>query len=159
MSLHSRFPLAALTLSPSSPPNHSPPPAGLHTEAFQLAEAAFSGTQLSRALERTLASLTAACVKQQLACGRAVGAAGAAEGGADDMETEEATAGGGSAGSDSGGGGVADWRRLKEWLRRCACDLKGCFWCKCCCFILPPSCSQLNPPSPKHPTLLQARGR
>ncbi|KAL4855567.1 Nuclear pore complex protein NUP160 [Chlorella vulgaris] len=107
---------------------------GLHDAAFQLAEAAFCGTQLTRALERAFASLAAECMRQQLAVGRAPGSAdavpssAAAEaGGEDGMDTEEAgrsAAGGGASlaarGSGGGGGGaqLASWQRLKEWLQR-----------------------------------------
>jgi hypothetical protein len=126
--------------SPSLPPFYFPsqsPLAGLHDSAFQLAEAAFVGTQLTRALERAFASLAAACVTAQLARGRAAAACSAAAASSaeallgDARETEESTGAGASAAaswhgasSSSGGGGgaVADWRRLKEWLRRCASE-------------------------------------
>ncbi|KAL4420612.1 hypothetical protein ABPG75_010268 [Micractinium tetrahymenae] len=113
---------------------------GLHDDAFQLAEAAFVGTQLTRALERAFASLAAACVRQQVERGRAAaggaGAAGAssadamlARAGSDDMDTEDAIAGAAAGGAAAegpaagaaranGGGAVADWRRLKSWLAR-----------------------------------------
>ena len=125
--------------SPNLPLFYSPsqsPLAGLHDSAFQLAEGAFVGTQLTRALERAFASLAAACVTAQLARGRAAAASSVAAASSaeallgDAMETEESTGAGASAAasrhgassSSSGGGGgaVADWRRLKEWLRRCA---------------------------------------
>ncbi|PRW20989.1 kinase [Chlorella sorokiniana] len=99
----------------------------LHDEAFQLAEAAFVGTQLTRALERVFASLAAACVHAQMAWGRPAGAAdgAAAAAGADEMVTDEGAAGSSAAAAAAGdgreGGGaaaVADWRRLKDWLQR-----------------------------------------
>lgn len=115
------------------------PAAGLHDAAFQLAEAAFVGTQLARALERAFASLAAACVQQQVRRGAAAaGAAGGgnasstdamlARAGSNDMDTGEGGGGAsiacaagealaaGAAGAE--GGAVADWRRLKSWLAR-----------------------------------------
>ncbi|EFN52609.1 hypothetical protein CHLNCDRAFT_138668 [Chlorella variabilis] len=104
---------------------------GLHDAAFQLAEAAFVGSQLTRALERCFASLAAACVACQLALG-SPSACSAAAGvgspaallspGGDDMDTDEA-AGAGAAASGGGGDGgaaaaAAEWRRLKDWLHR-----------------------------------------
>ncbi len=149
-----------LAVAPQTYPRHpstvmyqkralNPHPAGLHDEAFQLAEAAFVGTQLTRALERVFASLAASCVRSQLAWGRAAEpadgpAAAAAAAGGDDMETDEAAAGGtvaaaAAGGGREGGGGaaaVADWRRLKDWLQRCG-GSSGVFWqAACCCLCI-----------------------
>lgn len=106
----------------------------MHDEAFQLAEAAFAGTQLTRALERVFASLAAACVRAQMAWGRPAGAAegSAAAAGGDDMETDEGAVGGLTAAAAAAGGrdggspaAVADWRRLKDWLQRWAGSVKA----------------------------------
>lgn len=116
---------------PDAPLSPLFPPAGLHDEAFQLAEAAFAGTQLTRALERVFASLAAACVRAQMAWGRPAGAAAegaaAVAAGGDDMETDESSAGGLAAAAAVAGGrdgssaaAVADWRRLEDWLQRWA---------------------------------------
>lgn len=134
-----RVPKLSLASSPlplTPLPPHPSPLAGLHDEAFQLAEAAFVGTQLARALERAFASLAGTCVRRQLAAGRRAAGASSTEaamlapaGGGDAMETDEATAGrtaggaavvvGSSRHGDGGGCALADWRRLKDWLRRC----------------------------------------
>ena len=93
-----------------------------------MAEAAFVGTQLTRALERVFASLAAACVRAQMAWGRPAGPGqgAAAAAGGEDMETDEGAPGSSTGaaaaagGSREGGGAaaVADWRRLKDWLQR-----------------------------------------
>jgi hypothetical protein len=112
-----------------------------HDAAFQLAEAAFVGTQLQRGLERAFAALAADCVRQQWGGGGGGGAAAgddafaaastgrAPAAGGDGMEIEEVAA----AAAAGGGGSIPDarlaaglgaaveaagWRRLRGWLQR-----------------------------------------
>jgi hypothetical protein len=124
--------LAGSLTCPPRPPSLYSPSAELHSEAFALAEAVYSGTRLDRARERVVAALAASCVGLQ-----ARGAQGGAlmqqpvddamegsEVGSDDDGLADGTADGSPAAERVGSGGAAAaadaaWRRLREHLERC----------------------------------------